>query len=253
MEDNTTNPPPAAKKNSPVPTLVELGKIDARAAFLNVQLKNLANEHRDRTQALQSAQNKREIRAKSLSDKRSLVAKEEKAVKFERDKINERRRALGTLNNYKLQQAAEREIDYVSKQIGQREDLLLGLMRDVEGLEKEMVDIESALEGFRGEVQAFETAMIESQSDWNAELATLKERRHELTTALADPQVLSLYNRVVAKFPGDPVVILVNRESCAGCFMKVGPQVQVQISRGDIVKCPGCARILRLEGDGGAG
>jgi predicted nucleic acid-binding Zn-ribbon protein len=122
-------------------------------------------------------------------------------------------------------------------------------MRDVEGLEKEFGDVESALEGMKGEVQAFEAGMVDSQSDWNAELENLKERRRGLTTALGDPQVLSVYNRVAAKFPGDPVVVLVNRESCAGCFMKVGPQVQVQISRGDFVKCPGCGRILRLDGD----
>jgi len=226
--------------------LVQLSRLDGRMAVLNVQLKQLEAERNTRAQALIAVTQKREARSKVLVDKKSLVAREEKGIKLERDKINDRRRALSTLNNYKLQQAAEREIDYVSKQIGAREDLLLGLMREVETLEKETQEADAALQGLREELSVFEKSSSETIADYKQELGKLQSERSEQAAAVGNPQILTLYNRVVSRFPSDPIVDVVNRDSCAGCFMKVGPQVPVQISRGDVVKCPGCGRLLKL-------
>jgi predicted nucleic acid-binding Zn-ribbon protein len=226
--------------------LIQLSKVDGRIAVLSAELKQLEAERTARAHSLIALTQKREARSKVLADKKSLVAREEKSIKGEREKINDRRRALGTLNNYKLQEAAEREIDYVSKQIGQREDLLLGIMREVEILEKETIDADTAIQGMREELTVFEKSSSESIAERKAELATLQADRAAQATAIGNAQILTLYNRVVAKFPSDPIVDVVNRDSCAGCFMKVGPQVPVQISRGDVVKCPGCGRLLKL-------
>jgi predicted nucleic acid-binding Zn-ribbon protein len=233
-----------------LPLLIQLSKLDSRIAILQVQLKQIDAEHKARSQAMATVMQKREARGRLLADKKALVAREEKGVKLERDKINDRRRALSTLNNYKLQQAAEREIDYVSKQIGQREDLLLGLMREVEVLEKELVDVDTSLQGMQDELAVFENTSGENVADYTAQLATLQGERTQQAQAVGNPQVLTLYNRIVSRFPTDPIVDVVNRASCAGCFMKVGPQVPVQISRGDVVKCPGCGRILKLPAEG---
>lgn len=238
-------------QSSPVLSLlIQLSKLDSQIAVLQAQLKKIDGEQKSRTQALATLAQKREARGKILNDKRSLVAREEKGIKLERDKINDRRRALGTLNNYKLQQAAEREIDYVSKQIGQREDLLLGLMREVEALEKEISEVDTSLQGLKDELQVFEKASGENVADYKAQLAILQEERGLHAQSIGGSPALALYNRIVGRFPSDPIVDVVNRDSCAGCFMKVGPQVPVQISRGDVVKCPGCARILKLPAEG---
>lgn len=229
-----------------LPLLVQLSTLDGQIAVLQANIKQIEAEQKSRSQAIATLAQKRDGRVKIVTDKKSLIAREEKGIKLERDKINDRRRALGTLNNYKLQQAAEREIDYVSKQIGQREDLLLGLMRDVETLEKELTEVESSLQGMRDELQSFEKAAGENLTDYAAQLSSLQEERKQRALAIGNAQVLTLYNRIVGRFPTDPIVDVVNRDSCAGCFMKVGPQVPVQISRGDVVKCPGCGRILKL-------
>jgi predicted nucleic acid-binding Zn-ribbon protein len=248
---NTLRGRMAETQTAPVlPLLIQLSKLDSRIAILQAQLKQIETEQKSRSQAIATVMQKRDVRGRLLADKRALVVREEKGIKLERDKINDRRRALGTLNNYKLQQAAEREIDYVSKQIGQREDLLLGLMREVEALEKELNEVDTSLQGMRDELQVFEKTSGENVTDYTAELTSLQGERTQQAQAIGTPQVLTLYNRTVSRFPTDPIVDVVNRDSCAGCFMKVGPQVPVQISRGDVVKCPGCGRILKLPAEG---
>jgi predicted nucleic acid-binding Zn-ribbon protein len=229
-----------------LPLLVELSKLDGRIALLQAQRKKLEDESKTRNQGLSTLQAKREARFKIQADKKALVAREEKSIKLEREKIHERRRALSTLNNYKLQQAAEREIEYVSKQIGQREDLLLGLMREVEVLDKELQDADAALQGMRDELAAFDKSSGETLSHIAEDLRSLQEDRTKQAQGIGNPQILTTYGRIVARFPSDPIVDVANRDSCSGCFMRVGPQVPVQIARGDVVKCPGCGRILKL-------
>lgn len=236
----TQSPPPV------LPLIIEISKLDVQIAGLQAQLKQIENERGARTQAIAALELKRSARLKVATDKKALSSREEKGIKLERERINDRRRALGTLNNYKLQQAAEKEIDYVSKQVGQREELLLGLLREIDVLEKDIQEVDSAMQGLSGELAAFEQAASETVQGVQARLGELQAERAKQAQSVGNNQVLSLYSRVAAKFPSNPVVEVVNRENCAGCHMKMGPQVAVQIARGDVVKCIGCGRILKL-------
>jgi predicted nucleic acid-binding Zn-ribbon protein len=235
-----TQGPPA------LPILTEISKLDVQIALLSAQKKKLIGDVAARKQVVDGHAAKSAVRAKVLVDKQTLCAKEEKSVKHERDRINERRAALNTLNNYKLQQAAEREIDYVAKQIGQREDLLLGLMREIEVIQKEVADADAVIRGLSDELTAFEKEASETIQGIDAQLQTLQAERTSQAAGLAGQRCLVDYNRIKDRFPSNPIVEVLNRDSCAGCFMKLGPQVIVQVSRGDVVKCPGCSRILRL-------
>jgi predicted nucleic acid-binding Zn-ribbon protein len=229
-----------------LPIIIQLSKLDVQIATLSAQKKKLESDLEGRKQVIAAHETKKASREKVLADKKTLCAKEEKSVKAERDKINERRAALNTLNNYKLQQAAEREIDYTAKQIGQREDLLLGLMREIETLEKEVADMAGVLTGLNDEYAALHKESSETIKGLEEQLAGLNKERTEQAAHLAGQSVLIAYNRIRDRFPSNPVVEVANRDSCAGCFMKLGPQVIVQVSRQDVVKCPGCGRILRL-------
>jgi predicted nucleic acid-binding Zn-ribbon protein len=229
-----------------LPIIIQLSKLDVQIATLSAQKKKLESDLDGRRQVIALHEKKRAAREKVLADKKVLCAKEEKSVKAERDKINERRAALNTLNNYKLQQAAEREIDYTAKQIGQREDLLLGLMREIETLEKEFAHMSGVLTGLNDEYGALHKESSETIKDLEDQLVGLNKERAEQASRLTGQSVLIAYNRIRDRFPSNPVVEVANRDSCAGCFMKLGPQVIVQVSRQDVVKCPGCGRILRL-------
>lgn len=226
--------------------LIELSKVDVQIALLQAQKKGVETERVKRAQALDAQSLKRNARTKILDEKRTLNTREEKAIKVERDRINERRRALSTLSNYKLQQAAEREIEFVAKQIGQREDLLLQLMREIELLEKDIADIDLVTKGLQDEGAAFEKEATETLQTVQTKLQEYTAERAKHVDVIGPGTLLTTYTRIKDRFPSNPVVDVINRDSCAGCHMKLGPQVVVQISRGDVVKCPGCSRFLKL-------
>lgn len=231
---------------SVLPTLVELSKVDVLIFGIEVQKKKILDELAARRQAVATHESKRAARFKLLEEKRAACAKEEKGVKNERDRINERRRSIGTLNNYKVQQAAEREIDFVAKQIGKREEMVLGMMREVELLEKDLAEFDGIVAGLQQELAAMEKDSAEALADFEQRLNEYSPRRVELATSIASNPALTVYSRIQSRFPQNPVVEVINRDTCAGCHIKLGPQAVVQIARGDVVKCPGCGRILSL-------
>jgi len=165
-------PAPAA-----LPIIIQLSKLDVQIATLSAQKKKLEGDLENRRQVIASHESKKAAREKVLADKKILCAKEEKSVKAERDKINERRAALNTLNNYKLQQAAEREIDYTAKQIGQREDLLLGIMREIETLEKDVAAMTGVSNGLNDEFSALHKESSETIKALEEQLASLTTER----------------------------------------------------------------------------
>jgi predicted nucleic acid-binding Zn-ribbon protein len=229
-----------------LPTLIEISKIDALIFGIEVQRKKILDDLGARKQVIVTHESKRAARAKQLEEKRAACSKEEKGVKNERDRINERRRSIGTLNNYKVQQAAEREIDFVAKQIGKREEMVLGLMREVELLEKDLAGVESILTGLQGELSALEKDSVGVLTDFEQRLNEYRSERTELAKTIAANPGLTVYSRIQSRFPQNPVAQVMNRDMCSGCHIKIGPQAVVQISRGDVVKCPGCGRILSL-------
>jgi len=231
---------PEAQSPSVLPIIIQLGKLDVQIATYAAQKKKLETDLASRKQVVVGHETKRAAREKFLNEKKTLCSKEEKSVKAERERINQRRAALNTLNNYKLQQAAEREIDYVAKQIGQREDLLLGLMREIETLEKEVADVTGVIQGLAGEYSALEKESGETIKGLDEQISSLNKERTEHASHLTGQPILLAYNRIRDRFPSNPAVEVVNKDSCAGCFMKLGPQVVVQVSRQDVVKCPGC-------------
>jgi predicted nucleic acid-binding Zn-ribbon protein len=237
-------------ESTPVATIdqiVELSKTDVLIAGLELQKKKFLGDVAGKKQALAGQGSNRASKQALLETKRALVAREEKAIKVERERINERRRALhGT--DYKVQQAMEREIEFVSKQVGQREDVLLGVMREVEILERDIAVLSESIEGGSSELSAFEAEALGEVETIEGRLKEYNEQRMTIVKLVGPTHPgLVAYNRVRTRYPLDPIVPIINRANCGGCHMSLGPQIIVQVSRGEVVKCAGCGRILRLE------
>jgi predicted nucleic acid-binding Zn-ribbon protein len=228
--------------------IIELSKIDVVIAGLEAQKKKFESDMAAKAAEIKGFEGVRASKLGVLDAKRALVAREEKGIKGERERINERRRALSGQTDYKVQQAMEREIEFVSKQIGQREEVLLGVMREVEVLEADTSNLESAINKSKEELSALTELAQGEIAAINERLTDYNAQRTSIVTDVGPTHVgLVAYNRIKNRYPQDPIVVILNRSSCGGCHMSIGPQLIVQASRGEVVKCAGCSRILRLD------
>jgi predicted nucleic acid-binding Zn-ribbon protein len=226
--------------------VVALSKVDIRLARLGLEKKRVEADLIKHREIVKQGETRFLAKKKVADDKRIACDREDKYLKGELDKLVQRRKALTTLNNYKLQEAAEREIDFASHQLSTQEDALLQRMKESEELDAELKDLEAAFVGSKSQLEALELQTAPNLTEIEKLTAEATAERNELAKAVTVAPVLVNYNRIKDRYPTDPVVPLVNKDTCSGCRMKVGPQVMVQISRQEVVRCPGCSRVLVL-------
>lgn len=225
--------------------LIVISKIDSALAGIKAERKKLENELGASLATIKKEEQERLQKAKIHEDKRARYNKEEKRLRDERDKLVGRRKALTTLNNYKLQQSAEKEIEHASRQISLQEESLLSVLEEVEKLESEIKKLDDSLVGRKASYESGVKEARETAANLEERAAKHISEREELVKQI-DTKSLTLYDRVKDKFVMDPVVDIING-TCSGCFMQIGPQILLQINRGDnLQRCPGCGRILYI-------
>lgn len=214
-----------------------------------------------RTRAdLQASGKKAEIHKQELAKKKLLLESmqksfeevqlkargEERWLRDEQQKLVDRRKGLATLNDYKLQQAAEREIEKASYQLSVQEERLLAQLEKIEAQEKEIVALRLSVEQGQADLGKLE-------QDGRDELQALQSRLEEKSVERArlaaevEPKALKEYDIVRQRYAMDPIVE-VKGGTCHGCHMTVPKQLLVLIAKAEgLTRCRGCARILHLE------
>ncbi|MBX7143028.1 MAG: hypothetical protein K1X79_01115 [Oligoflexia bacterium] len=228
--------------------LLALSKLDGSLAHIVSERKRWDSEVKARVQERNKAQASYQAKLKQFEDRRSLCKQEEKNLGEERQRLTERRKALKTLGTYKLQQAAEREIEHINRELNSREEGLIKMISEAEVLEKEVAALSDALQKAQTTLSQLEEKAKTDLSDLETREREYKAERESLVPQL-DAASITTYNKVRDKHPGSAIA-MVSNNSCTGCFMQIGPQLVVQVAKGlALQRCPGCGRILYLSPD----
>lgn len=228
------------------PLIVELSEVDAVIARATGDKKKLEADALKRKKSYVDLSEVVNLKQKVAKDKKAQYVKEENALKEERQKIGERRKGLASHNSYKVQQAAEKELDFAARQVNLKEEALLGSLAEVEASEKEAQTFVDKLSAVRKELEEFLNEAKQTLPSIEDRLSRQTARRQELITQI-DSKILQQYERVRSKYPYDPVVAVAPNSSCSSCYMNIGPQIILKISEPrSLTNCPGCNRILYL-------
>lgn len=226
--------------------IIALGRVDSRLFRLRNERRQLESSVNDRANQLRKDLEVLKVKQQNAATKKQKYTKEEKLLRDENEKLVDRRKALTSLSNYKLQEAAGREIDAAAKALRAREDGLLKLLEESDAAEK---DANTLLEKLTAEHAAIEKLMEEANSSvagFEEQQSTLIREREAITSALL-PDPLKQYQRIHDKYPMDPIVP-VKGGTCSGCFMAVQPQTLIEMGKGEqLVRCRGCGRLLSPE------
>ena len=155
-------------------------------------------------------------------------------------------RNLKHAQNQKEYETAMRETDALQKQIAALEAQVLEKMTTVEEVEKVLAErseeISSLESNRRSEMETFETELAANQAELDSEL----KKRHDVFITLP-ANLARVYNRMAQRSRDGIAVAEVKNGSCSACFMKLRPQMQVEIKKGDrIITCESCTRILYI-------
>lgn len=223
--------------------LITLSKIDASLTAILYERRKFENDLKARKEEVRISSDRKARAEKALDEKKEVVRREERAIREENEKLIARRKALTTFSNYKLQQAAEKEIEGAARHLSLREEALLQTFDEVENLEKAFT---TEKESYNKNVQAYDSVVAEMTEVFTSledREARKNGERQEVLPNIPKKEY-TLYENIHKKFPQNPVVP-VHGNACSGCFMQVGPQIMVQMARGDtLTRCPGCGRIV---------
>jgi len=226
--------------------LIELQKTDTNIRKLKKAIDGAEQKRADIEREFeQHASSIREIQAKRDRAQTERTALE-KQISETRTYIERADRNLKNAQNQKEYETAMRETDALQKQVAGFETQTLEKMTEIEEVEKvlaERSDEINSLEANRDAALAeFDREIGKSRKEFEAET----KKRNEVFVTLP-AQMASIYNRLAQRSRDGIAVAEVKNGSCSACFMKLRPQVQVELKTSDrIITCESCTRILYI-------
>ena len=226
--------------------LIELQKTDTNIRRLKKSIETADQRRADIEQEFeQHAFEIREIQTKSDTAKAER-AKLEAEIAEAKSQLERADRNLKNAQDQKQYETAMRDADVLHKKISALETEVLEKMTTIEEVEKvlaERADEISSLEGNREKaVSKFANELAKHQSELKSETKNRAKVFETLPKNLA-----GVYDRMATRSRDGIAVAEVKNSSCSACFMKLRPQVLVEIKMSDqIITCESCARILYI-------
>lgn len=187
----------------------------------------------------------REIQSKSESAK-SERADLERQIAEAKSQLERADRNLKNAVDQKQYEVAMRDADVLQKKIAALETEVLEKMTIVEDVEKVLAERSEEIKSLDGNRQ-------KAMKDFEAEITKNTAELTKETTKRAKvfdtlPKNLAgVYDRMAQRSRDGIAVAEVKNSSCSACFMKLRPQMMVEIKMsGDIITCESCARILYI-------
>lgn len=190
----------------------------------------------------------REIQSKSESAKTEKTDLERQIAEA-KSQLERADRNLKNAQDQKQYETSMRDADVLNKKISGFEGEVLEKMSaidEVEGILSERAEEISSLQGNK------DKALVDFESELKnheAELATASEKRDKIFEGLPK-NLANVYNRMATRSRDGIAVAEVKNGACSACFMKLRPQVLVELKIGEeMIICESCARILYIISD----
>jgi predicted nucleic acid-binding Zn-ribbon protein len=225
--------------------LYKLQQVDLELQRRQLELDEVENRLSD-NQALVAAESKLASQEEQLEG----VRKKQKSSEWELEDLQEKVRKIdsklygGKTKDPKELVNLEKEVKSLKSQIRPKEDVLLGLMSQVEEIEAEVKITAEDIEQLKREWKQRQETLGQRKSEVETVLAKLRGERNRLEQQI-DTEALNTYERI--KLIRGQAVVKVEGGKCHGCHITV-PTSQWQKARaGDLIQCTSCSRILYLE------
>lgn len=211
-------------------------EMEAESEHLPELVEELEEERRQARAELEGAEGTFE----ALGKDRKRMERELEDLQAKLADLSAKQLAIKTNEEYA---ALSREITFVKGEIEQKEDAILAILEQSEGVARDV-------EGSREKAARAERELVERIEALQTELSRLgdalaikRDERLRVTTRI-DRAVLGRYERILAS-KGDSALANVADGACSGCCMTLPPQTLIEVKRADrLMECQSCGRIL---------
>ena len=227
----------------PLEALLVLQEKDRKIARLRREVRDIPVRKSDIEKQLDGAKNRLNAARDGLKKLTADLHQLEVEVQSHREKISKYKNQQMEAKTNDQYRAMLSQIASEEKEIAALEDREIGLMEQSEAAKSAVAEREGELKeeetGIAEEIEMLDERIKEVLED----IAGKEKDRNEYAAAV-NPQLLSRYARIFAN-KGDYAVVEVNKDHCAGCHMKLTPQVvNDALNPAKLVACSYCGRLL---------
>jgi len=229
---------------SSIEQLAALQNVDTELRALRLELSALGGAAAELKTAVGTKRSVTQAKRQEMAELERQRRDYEARLADEEEKTKDRRMRMQRIRNEKELAALRREVEVSRELSTQLEESLLRLL---DGADAKVNDLK-ALEDDLGVAEQQLGEREREHAERTQALAADLERLTAERTRLAEEVEESLRRRyeLIFERKGGLAVVEVRKDgNCAGCHMRVPPQLITQIHRNsDIVFCPACQRIL---------
>jgi len=228
--------------------LLELQKVDCEYASLEAEKRSLPLQRRKAEAELQAAREKPDELANEIKTLRVELGKKELDLRVREGHLAQLRVRLNSATSNKEYRAIKQEIGSAEADKSLLEDEILVLMTKCDELEASREKAKEHLEQEKKKQQQALKQIEQREIRLDSQIRELLELRKNLARQV-DPEVFSIYDRLIERHKTDAVVPVSAREMvCTGCHISVQVQtINLLMKNDEIVRCKSCGRILYLE------
>ena len=181
----------------------------------------------------------------AVDELRSRLSDAEWSVDEVRSKAAEVERKLygGTVTNPKELADLDTDLKSLKRQITKREDLLLGLLVEMEEAEAQLASAKGRYADIEADWKQHQEDLLRERGQIEPQVAALQARR-DVQSPSVDRLSLRLYERLRERHAGQAVA-KVERGMCQGCRITLPVSILQKVRSGiDLIQCVSCERIL---------
>ncbi|MCA1928012.1 MAG: C4-type zinc ribbon domain-containing protein, partial [Calditerrivibrio sp.] len=136
-----------------------------------------------------------------------------------------------------------KELDILKKEITENESKLLEISYKIESTESDLSEISGRKSELDQKYEELQKRRDLENQEVTEELKDLEIERKTVAEKIRK-QYLSKYE-VIRKARNNLAIVRIDKEICSGCYMKVPPQLYVEVKKNSSVhQCPNCQRFL---------
>jgi predicted nucleic acid-binding Zn-ribbon protein len=227
-----------------IQVLLGLQDLDTKIHSVKGELKRLPEERTKRRASLDGrivTQTELETAMKLLSIR---VKEVDNDTTISRQRVRKLEKAMDETGDQALIMAYQHELRSLKRDISQAEEEGLEFVTKGESFKEKRDEIATALEADEMVFLEFEENMETELAAAEKKLKVLEADRSKRMKGNLDPNVISVYERLLISREGIALSNLEGR-TCQCCWMEVPANLSVRIARAvDLVTCPSCDRIL---------
>ena len=228
--------------------LIQLQKIDNKIESLNNLLFRMSDEiigiKKNIEEKRQNYEHIKEDFDKAKSDK--LAVERDHAQK--RSLLENAQKKLTSVKNSKEYEAVLKELDILKKEINTSEYRILELTDILDTLTSKLEESKKDLEAQENILNEKLSVKDDEDKEKKRELEEAQNVRAEVSSKIKR-QLFAKYE-TIRKARNNLAIVRIENETCTGCYMKVPPQLYVEVKKDRAVhQCPNCQRFLYFLND----